>query len=345
MKAAIYEEPGKVSVVNDKSKPKADPGEVVVKIKYCGICGTDVHIYQKGLMAPHGIILGHENVGTIDEVGAGINGWKVGERVICSAPGPCGKCYYCRTGQPNMCVSSFDKTNGLRRDGGMAEFMLVKDPANMLFKIPDAVSFEDAVLFDVVCVALKGVRISNFRLGDNVVVAGAGAIGLSAIQLLRLGGAGHITVLQPSAQKRELALKFGADLAINPAEDPAGLESRIKEMYNGIGADVTFECAGSVDSFEWALKLSRKCGQVIALGNTMDPAPVVTAFLGLKETDIKFSHIYSHQEVYIFLDLLNRKRLKTEGMVSDIIRLDDVVEKGFKRLINTKGLVKVLVAP
>jgi (R,R)-butanediol dehydrogenase / meso-butanediol dehydrogenase / diacetyl reductase len=344
MKAAVYQNPGKITVM-EKSTPKAMPGEVVVKIKYCGICGTDTHIYQHGQIAPAGIILGHENVGVISEVGTGVTDWKAGDRVICSAPGPCGKCYYCRTGQPNSCLGSFEKTNGPRRDGGMAEFMLVKEPQNMLFRIPDSVSFEDAVLFDIVCVALKGIRISKFHIGDNVVVAGAGAIGLSAIQLLRMGGAGHITVLQPSAKKREMALKSGADLAINPGEETDKIEQRIKDMYNGIGADVTFECAGSVDAFQWALKLARKNGQAIILGHTTEPAPVVSAFLILQELDIKFSHVYSHEEIYIYLNLLNSKRFKTEGMVSDIIKLEDVVEKGFERLIHTKGLVKVLVAP
>jgi len=344
MKAAVYIEPGKIQLM-DRPTPRAESGEVVVRNKYCGICGTDTHIYQHGQIAPKGIILGHENVGVISETGAGVTEWKVGDRVICSAPGPCGICYYCRTGQPNSCMGSFEKTNGLRRDGGMAEYMLVKDPHNMLFKIPDAVPFEDAVLFDVVCVALKGIRLSTFRIGDNVVVAGAGAIGLSAVQLLRIGGAGHITVLQPSEKKREMALKFGADLAFNPAEEPEKLESRIKELYNGIGADVTFECAGSVDSFQWALKLARKNGQAIVLGHTTEPSPIITAFTVLQELDIKFSHVYNHKEVYIFLNLLERKRIRTEGMVSDIIKLDDVVEKGFKRLINTKGLIKVLVAP
>ena len=124
MKAAVYTA---VKTIEFQDRPmlKAGPGEVVVKIKYCGICGTDVHIYFEGILPP-GIVLGHENVGTVAEVGEGVDGWKVGDRVIAGPPGPCGKCYYCLHGMPSICVYGFEQTNGLRRDGGMAEYMLVK---------------------------------------------------------------------------------------------------------------------------------------------------------------------------------------------------------------------------
>ncbi|MCJ7654964.1 MAG: alcohol dehydrogenase catalytic domain-containing protein, partial [Dehalococcoidia bacterium] len=149
MKVALYEGPKKITL-QQRPDPKAGPGEVIVKINYVGICGTDLHAYMHGIPGiPAGIVLGHENVGTVAEVGAGVAGWKAGDRVIAGPPGPCGECYYCRHGRSNICIHGFERTNGLSRDGGMAEYMVVKDPANMLYKIPDNVSFEDAVLFDI----------------------------------------------------------------------------------------------------------------------------------------------------------------------------------------------------
>ena len=141
MKAAVYTAV-KTIEFQDRSMLKAGSGEVVVKIKYCGICGTDVHIYFEGILPP-GIILGHENVGTVAEVGEGVDGWKVGDRVVAGPPGPC-------------------QTNGLRRDGGMAEYMLVKDPKYMLTRIPDNVPFEDAVLMDCIATAYRGIMQSAF---------------------------------------------------------------------------------------------------------------------------------------------------------------------------------------
>ncbi|MCJ7654607.1 MAG: zinc-binding dehydrogenase, partial [Dehalococcoidia bacterium] len=182
-------------------------------------------------------------------------------------------------------------------------------------------------------------------LGDNVVVAGAGAIGLCVIQLLKLSGARHITVLQPSAKKRELALKFGADLSLNAAEEGANLQSKIKALYGDVGADVSFECAGSPDALLSAISLIKGGGQVLVLGVSGEPTPIVEAPLVLSEIEMKFSLAYSAEDIHIFLDMLTTHRIKTDGMVSDIIHLDDIVEKGFERMANTKGLVKVLVAP
>lgn len=345
MKAAVYEGARNITL-QEKPDLKAEAGEVIVKIKYCGICGTDVHIYR-GLMQviPTGIILGHENVGIVTDVGKGITAWKVGERVLAGPPGQCGKCYYCRHGQTTLCIHGFEQTNGLMRDGGMAEYMRVKDPDNMLYKIPDGVSFEDAALFDIVCVAMRGIRESRFRLGDNVVVAGAGAIGLSAIQLLRIGGARRIIVLQPSPKKREMALQFGADIAFNPVEEGEKLTEKVTSVFGGIGADVVFECAGTPDALQTVLPLARGGGQALILGVNGEPATIYEERLILQEIDMKFTLAYSADDVNIFLDLLMQKRFKTEGLVSDIISLDDIVEKGFKRLDTTKGLVKVLVAP
>jgi 2-desacetyl-2-hydroxyethyl bacteriochlorophyllide A dehydrogenase len=344
MKAAVYEG---VRDIKLKERPdlKAGPGEVIVKIKYCGICGTDVHAYLHEGMTPTGIVMGHENCGTIAQVGKGVEGWKVGDRVVAGPPGPCGKCYYCIHGQPTICVNGLAQTNGLRRDGGMAEYMLVKDPSSMLFKIPDSVSFEDAALFDIVAVSLRGIRQSRFRVGDNVVVAGAGAIGLSAIQLLRIAGARHITVIQPSPKKREMAIKFGADLAFNPMEEGEKLEKKVKALYGGIGADVAFEAAGTPDAFQSCIQLVRGGGQVLVLGVATIPTPIIEIQLVVNEIDMRATLAYSADDVNIFLDLVAQKRFNTAGIVSDIIKLDDIVEKGFERLANTKGLVKILVAP
>ena len=343
MKAAVYE--GVKSIkLQERPKPKAAPGEVVVKIKYCGICGTDLHIYYEGILPP-GIVLGHENVGTVDEVGKGVEGWKVGDRVIAGPPGPCGECYYCLHGQPSICVSGFEQTNGLRRDGGMAEYMLVKDPKYMLTKIPDSVPFEDAVLMDCIATAYHGIMNSTFRMGDNVVVSGTASIGLSLVQLLKIGGAGHITALQRSPMKREMALKFGADVAFNPFDEGDKLRDKVMTLYGGIGADVAFECAGTPESFQTCLGLVKAGGQVLNLGHSNKPVEVVTSAMVLRELDIKSSLAYSYEDVRKCLNYLATGRFKVKGLLSDIISLDDLLEKGFNRLVVDKNLIKVAVAP
>ena len=343
MKVAVYE--GVKSIkFEERPIPRAGPGEAVIKIKYCGICGTDMHIYFEGILPP-GIILGHENVGTVAESGPGVNEFKVGDKVVAGPPGPCGKCYYCLHGKPSICVDGFENTNGLRRDGGMAEYMLVRDARQMLFKIPDSVSFEDAVLIDTIATAYRGIIQSAFKLGDNVVLIGAGAIGLSAIQFLKIGGARHITVLQRSPKKREFAAKFGADLVLNPEEEGDALLGKVMGLYGGIGADIAFECAGTPQAFELCLTLVRAGGQVLNLGVTESPASVAPAFIVLRELDIKSSLAYGGEEVHKCLYYLSSGKFSTKGLLSDVIPLGDLVEKGFNRLSVDKSLIKVAVAP
>ncbi|NQT31853.1 MAG: alcohol dehydrogenase catalytic domain-containing protein [Deltaproteobacteria bacterium] len=346
MKVAVYE--GVRSIrLQERPKPKAAPGEVIVKIKYCGICGTDVHAYlHEGLLQP-GLILGHENVGTIDEIGEGVEGWKLGERVVAGPPGLCGECYYCKHGYPTLCETGFSRTNGLApgHDGGMAEYMRVREPKTMLHRIPDEVPSEDAVLVDIMAVGLRGILQSKFKLGDNVVVVGAGAIGLCVVQWLKLGGARHITVIQPSQKKREFALKLSADVGLNPLEEGAAIREKVMALYGGIGADIVYECAGTNPAIKTSLELTKSGGQVMLLGVNEEETPFVEALLIQRETEIKTSLAYGEDEIRLCLDFLAQRRFKTEGMVSDIIGLDDIVEKGFERLASTKGLVKVLLAP
>jgi (R,R)-butanediol dehydrogenase/meso-butanediol dehydrogenase/diacetyl reductase len=227
----------------------------------------------------------------------------------------------------------------------MAEYIRVRYPDDMIHRIPDEVSFEDAVLLDTICVSLRGVQQSRFRLGDNVVVIGAGAIGLAAIQLLKIGGARHITVLQPSPAKRELALQLGADLTLSPAEEGEGLQGKIMSLYGGIGADIVFECAGTPESFQSCFNFVKNRGQVLLLGVTEMPVPIAEGMLVIKEIDVRATLAYGADEVDLCLDMLAKRRFNTRGMLSDIISLDDIVEKGFERLISTKGLVKIAVAP
>jgi alcohol dehydrogenase len=343
MKVAVFTAKQTIKI-EDRPIPRAGPGQAVVKIKYNGICGGDKHLFFS--MDPpmkSGIVLGHENVATVYELGEGVNGFAVGDRVIPGPPGPCGECYYCLHGHSNICVKAFPLTNGIGVDGGEAEYMLVRDAKNMLFKIPDNVSFEDAVLTDPFATAYRGILTSNFRLGDNVVVSGAGPIGLAAIQFLKVGGAHHVTVLQKSAPRAAVAKQMGADLVLNPGE--SGVIEKIKYLYDGIGADVVFEAAGQPDSFELCLKLVKCGGQVLNLGTTDVPARVVAGQMVGSEVEIKNSLAYGGDEIKKVLSFMSSGRITPKPLFSGIVPLIEVVEKGFSRLAADKSLIKLVIAP
>jgi threonine dehydrogenase-like Zn-dependent dehydrogenase len=343
MKAALYEGTKTMQIV-DRPTPTAGPGEAVVKIALCGICGTDLHIYFEGMLPPP-FVPGHENVGTIAELGEGVEGFAVGDRVVAGPPGNCGRCYFCLHGHPNLCVDGFEQTNGLRRDGGMAEYMLVKDARQMLYPIPNTVSFEDAVLTDTIATALRGLSQSAFRPGDNVLVSGAGPIGLSAVQLLKIFGARHVTVLEIVERKRELAARLGADVVLDPVAEGGGIKGRISRLYGGLGPDLSLECAGKAQSLALCIDLVRTGGQVFNLGAGGEPVQVVPAVLALREVDLKSSLAYGADEARLALDYLAGGRFRGDGMLSDVIPLSDTVEKGFERLIADRSLVKVAIAP
>ena len=343
MKAWLYE--GKKSFrLIDRPQPEAGPGEVVVKIALCGICGTDIEMYFDGILPP-GITPGHENVGEIAEVGEGVEGFKTGDRVAVAAPpDSCGRCYQCLHGRPNLCAYGFESTPGLRQDGGMAEYLLVGDP-RQLHLLPDHLPFEDAVLMDSMAVALRGVLQSAFKIGDNVVVSGAGSIGLSAVQVLKLGGAKHVTALDVVPEKRELAGDYGADLVLDPTDEGDALAGRLAELYGGVGADLVFECAGAAKSLETCLGLAKRGGQVVILGHGPEPVPVAVSMMILQETSIVSSLAYTADEARLCIGYLADGRLRAKGMLSDVIPLEELVDKGFERLAADRSLVKVAVAP
>jgi len=345
MKVAFYKAVGNIEI-QERPIPKAGPGQAVIKIKLNGICGTDMHLYFNGdVVVKPGIVLGHENVGTVYELGEGVTGFKIGDRVVAGPPGPCGECYFCMHGHSNICIKAFPNTNGLMVDGGEAEYMLVKDPKYMLTKIPDNLSFEDAVLTDTIATAYRGVTQSAFKMGDNVVVSGAGPIGLSVISILKMGGARHITALEVVEARQKLALDLGADVVFDPKKEGDKLIGKINDLYGGIGPDLVIEAAGVSQSFELCTMLPRAGGQLLNLGVNSEPSKVIQALMVVKELNIKSSLAYGIDEERQVIDLMSTGKLKTRGLYSGSVPLVDIVEKGFKRLAADKSLIKLAVAP
>jgi len=348
MKAAVLY--GKQDIkIEDRPIPVPGPNQLVVKIDYVGICGTDVEFYKDGhpfLKDP--IVLGHENMGTVYAVGEGVTEFKVGDRLLCGPPSACEEmCPSCKRGETNICIYGFPKTAGIGGpDGGYAEYFLVRDVGHtMLIKIPEGVDPKDAVLFDVICVALHGIRKSKFKLGDNVVVSGTGPIGLSTIQFLKAAGANKIIALGTTSSKFPLLKEYGADYCINPNECE-DLSAEIRKILGSpVGADVAFECAGNMKSLSNCIyHCVRPGGQVIVLGTIQEPMNIVPGSFSIFEPDIQFSFVYTPDEVQIYLEMLAAGKISFPGMVTDIISLDDCVTLGLDRK-DKKGQIKILIDP
>jgi len=346
MKAVLYEGPKKMKVI-DIPKPVAGAGQVVVKVTLCGICGTDTHSYMhEGILFP-GTVFGHETVGIISEIGSGVEGFKAGDRVAVGAPGSCPEgCYYCRIGRPTLCVNGFPRTLGIGpgTQGAYAEYILAKYPNRMLIKIPDKVKDDDAVLFDIFSTAFHGFKRSSFKSGMNVVVVGAGAIGLSMIQLLKIAGAGHITAVNRALKKRQMALEAGADLALSPNEEK-DIAGKIKSLYNGRGADIVYECAGNPAAVGQAVTMARSGGEVILIGTNPEPLSTINEIqIGLGELDLKGSFAYDEDEIRTVLTFMDKGLIKTKGMLNKKVKLDEV-PAALEELSKTTEPVRYAIVP
>jgi threonine dehydrogenase-like Zn-dependent dehydrogenase len=214
----------------------------------------------------------------------------------------------------------------------------------MLIKIPDKVTDEDAVLFDIFSTAYHGFIRSSFKAGMNVVVVGAGAIGLSMIQILKLSGVGHITAVSRSLKKREMAIEFGADLALSPNEE-SDIAGKIKLLYKGLGADIVYECAGTPTTVGMAVSMARSAGEVILLGTNPEPLSTINEIqLQLFELDLKGSFAYDEDEIRTVFSFMEKGLISTKGMLNNKVRLDDAAA-ALEELSKTTEPVRYALVP
>lgn len=352
MKAAVFY--GQEDVrIEERPIPVPGPNQLVVKINYVGICGSDVETYRlgkRGIKVDHPFVLGHENVGTVTAVGEGVTDFQTGDRILCGPPSHCAEdCPSCRRGETNICIHAVPRTAGIGGpDGGYAEYMLVRDVKHtMLIKVPDEVDLKDAVLFDVICVSLHGIRKSGFKLGDNVVVSGTGAIGLAAIQFLKAGGANKIIALGTSPSKYPLLKRYGADYCLNPKELGDGLGAEIRKILRSeVGADVVYECAGNQESLlNCVFQCVRPGGEVMVLGTLREPLDrLVPGRCSIFEPELKFSFVYTPEEVQMYLEMLAAGKVEFPDMVTDVVSLDECVTMGLDRK-DRSGMIKILIDP
>lgn len=346
MKVAVLTGVEKLTI-EEKPVPKVGPGEALVKVEVCGICGTDVHAYLSGSLYPLGTVMGHEPAGTVVEIGAGVEDFQTGDRVVLYGFASCGKCPACRRGLDYYCADRSDHGLGssTQWDGAYAKYVWVPYADKMLVRIPEKITFEEATLADPFGAPLRAVRCSRFKPGDAVAVLGAGPIGLLAIQLLKASGAGQIICTEISPQRAAIAKKLGADCVLDPIEEREALANRVVDMTGGLGVDIAFECAGTPAAFQQSLDLVRPGGQVMAVGVIEQETPVNPFVIVIKELDLRGSLACSRHELQLALGLLAQGMVNTELMLSETIPLNDIETRGFRRLLSSPEVVKILVKP
>jgi threonine dehydrogenase-like Zn-dependent dehydrogenase len=328
----------------DVPNPELGPEEVLVAVKACGICGSDVHGMDgcTGRRRPP-IIMGHEAAGVIARTGSTVTGWTEGDRVTFDSTIYCGQCAFCRRGMINLCdrrrvlgVSCED----YRQNGAFADFVAV--PQHILYRLPEGLAFEHAALVEPFAIALHAIRRAPPTLNDTVVVVGAGMIGLALVQGLSQTGCGRLIVADIAGDKLALAAKCGATNVINPSTEDA--TSAILRLTQGLGADLAFEAVGVPSTVDLALRCLRKSGKATLVGNVTPKIdfPLQTAVT--RELTI-YGSCASQGEYPACLDMLARGALQAAPLISATAPLAEGAV-WFDRLYRKEpGLLKVVLRP
>lgn len=336
MKAALIEKPHILKIVSI-DKPKPQPGEILVKVHTCGVCGTDIHIYEGAMgWARPPLVPGHEFSGIVAELGENVGGFKVGDKVAVDPNITCGLCRYCRSGRRNLCMDL--EAVGVTRDGGFAEYVAV--PASQLYRVPGSLSLEEAAFAEPVSCCVHGVMRISIQPGDDVLIVGAGPIGLIHLQLSRRAGAGRVVVAEVNPERLRLAFRLGADLTVNPLEEDV---SEAVRGFLGKGVEVAIDAAGGPAPLDAALSCLEPGGRLLVFGVAPEEAvwKVKPYDLYRLELTVVGSFINPY-EMGRALNLLASEAVDVKPLISHVIGLKDL-ERAFKREI--PDAVKVLVKP
>jgi L-iditol 2-dehydrogenase len=343
MKALVLKEYGKL-VYEDAADPRIQPDEVLVEVKACGICGSDVHGMDgsTGRRIPP-VIMGHEASGVIVERGTAAGDWRVGEKVTFDSTVWCGECWYCRRGEINLCENR--RVLGVscteyRRDGAFAGYIAI--PHRILYHIPEGVGFDRAAMVEPLSIAFHAVRLARPQVNDIAVVVGAGMIGLMILQVLRVAGCGQIISADVDASKLKRALENGADAALDPqARDFA---ERIRERTSGRGADLAFEAVGVSAAVQTAVASVRKGGRLALVGNFAPKVALALQSVVTREVALLGS-CGSQGEYPACLDLIAGGRVRLDSLISAKAPLSEGAS-WFDRLYKKEpGLMKVILTP
>ncbi|MCH4249899.1 MAG: 2,3-butanediol dehydrogenase [Microbacteriaceae bacterium] len=339
--------------IEDIPEPEIKPGAVKIDIAWCGICGTDLHEYLDGPIFvpqpghPHPltheeppVTLGHEFSGVISEVGEGVSDLKVGDHVVVEPYVVCGECIPCKEGKYNLCDNmGFIGLAGF--GGGLAEKIVVEQ--RWVHKIDDSVPLDEAAVIEPLTVAVHAVRISGAKAGDWALVGGAGPIGLLVAAVLKGEGL-HVIISELADLRKKKAQESGvADYIVDPSKED--LKARVRELTNGVGADVAFECAGVnpvFDGMQDALKMGGVLTNVSIWGHdaTVDMHKLVNKELVVKGT-IGYAHDHPTS-----IKLVEDGKVDVKPFITGRIALEDLIDQGFKTLIDHKDTaVKILVHP
>ncbi|MAK28542.1 MAG: galactitol-1-phosphate 5-dehydrogenase [Opitutae bacterium] len=343
MKSLVLTEP-KVLRIQESPTPDLAADEALIRVKACGICGSDVHGYDgsSGRRIPP-LIMGHEAAGVIEGMGAKVEGFSLGDRVTFDSTVYCGECEYCLEGKVNLCDRRMVlgvSCGEYRRHGAFAEYVAV--PSRILYKLPPSLPFEHAAMIEAVSVAVHAVGRVKFQPGDASVVVGAGMIGLLLVQAARAAGCDRVIAVDLDKDRLKLAKELGATQSINPLESDT-IET-ILGATAGQGARVSFEVVGSTPTVETAIQATRKGGAVVLVGNLALQVEFPLQSVVTREITL-FGSCASAGEYPKCIELMDKGAIKVSPLISAQATLEEGAEWFDRLYAKEAGLMKVILQP
>jgi L-iditol 2-dehydrogenase len=324
--------------------PTIGADDVLVRVRACGICGSDVHGLdgKTGRRIPP-LVMGHEAAGEVVETGSNVRDLRPGDRVTFDSTVYCGRCFHCVRGEVNLCDDR--EVLGVspgpyRRHGAFAEYVSV--PRRIMYRLPDALSYEQAAMIEAVSVAVHAVNLTPLSLGDSAVVVGSGMIGLLATQAIRHAGCMRVIAVDPDESRLQLALASGATDAINPKTTDA--VAAIRELTHGRGADVAIECVGATDPVRTAINGVRKGGAVTLVGNVSPDIDLPLQSVVTRQIRLQGS-CASNGEYPACIDMMAKGAIRVEGLITAVAPLEEG-PSWFDRLYRHEpNLMKIILRP
>lgn len=348
MKAVVFKGKDQIAI-EELPKPIPRAGEAVIRVTTTTICGTDVHIVRGEYPVKPGLVLGHEPVGVIDELGPGLESvYTVGQRVIAGAITPCGQCFYCLNASHSQCGGALGGWRfGNTINGAWAEYLLVPDAKANLALIPDGLRDEDVVLCpDIFSTGLSGAESGNVRIGDSVAIFAQGPIGLCATAGAKLKGAALIIGVDTNDHRLTIARQLGANVTLNPKA--CDVVAEIKRLTDGRGADVTIEALGRQETFESALRATRPGGTLSSLGVYSGKlvAPYEAIYAGLGDQKIVTTLCPGGKErMRRLVSMVANRRVDLAPLVTHRFRLDQIEEAYALFSEQRDNVLKVALVP
>ena len=341
MKVAVMEGIGKMGYTQRSiPTPKAD--EVLVKLEYVGICGSDMHYYETGAIGDYVVkppfVLGHEPGGTVVEVGSNVKHLKVGDKVALEPGKTCGHCEFCRQGKYNLCPDVvFFATPPV--DGVFQEY--VAHEAALCFKLPDNVSTLEGALIEPLAVGFHAANQGGAHAGQTAVVMGAGCIGLVSMMALKAEGVSRVYVVDVMAKRLEKALELGADGVINGKDEDA--VEAVRRLTGGMGCDLVIETAGTEITTRQTVHMTKKGATIVLVGYSKTGEITLPMSLAL-DKELTFKTVFRYRHIYpMAIDAVAAGRVNLKGIVTDIFDFDDIQNAMDKSVTDKANIVKAVV--